>query len=189
MNSPPAPVLVLAALALLALGCGGGRAEPEEDPGPALQTEPREQAFGSITASGLLPRGWGTDIQGRLTAVKRVADLDAVVMSIDVEPFGVADSTKLKLEMRRRKALEMRAVGGEKPELLADLEERAPGIWSLVTRVREAVHPDEWTYRAVVFHLPEQGSAACVCTGEARLAWVLYWKALRDICAGLECTR
>jgi hypothetical protein len=184
--------LALGGAAVIAnAACGSKRAAGVADAGPALATAGQERRLDGFTVRGQLPAGWGTDVSGRLAAKERVADLDVVVMSLDFDAVAGPGVTvvEMKREMQRRKAQALRVFAGDRPEIVEDLAETEPGIWTLVTRLAESAFPGQWSYHVAVFHLPEHAGTMFVCTGEARLTSAGYWRALRDVCADLAFAR
>ena len=173
---------LLVAAAILA-ACGRSDQRPPAPPPPTLATTPGWVDFGALRASGELPAGWSRDPLGRLVSIERVEAADIAVMSVELSELGPAAQVYRLLTERRRQGLEVFA--GARPEIVSDITQVRPGLWTMVTRLREPLLASRWSYRVSTVRLGA-GANLYRCDAQARFDKGDYWHALVDICTGLR---
>ena len=199
-----ATLFTVAAALALTFGCGGKKDDSkaagkgaakgtEASEGGTLATEDREITFGSTKVKGKFPTGWVAGTMGDYQLKGTAEGMDDMVLAaIDFDAFGGTqiDEAKMKAEMEKRKNdLLTLEIAGKKGELVEDLAEVSPGVFSMVVKTPEFADDSKWEFNVTTFHLPAQGGDTMfMCKARSRLTKQDLWKALKPVCAGLTFT-
>lgn len=170
------------ALAFFCLGtlsaCGGG--------GSSISLAERELELGRHVVKGMLP-DWPDHPRGYGYALSEDFDdiSDVVKLSVRFLAHGGTgyDQEKLMEELKSKKQTEME-IGV--PELVKDIYEIKPGVWSFVVMREGFTVEGESEYTIHVLHLPEvDDEPGLLCQGQARFDHAKKWQEIESILAGI----